>query len=269
MVRTVLQEAPTELAQAPEIVQVPALQLALGVPTYPELHVRSQVVPLGASAAHVPCPPLAMTGRPEHGPPLHTPEVAHELDTQLALRAPVKPVLQVGVQVVPLALFATQFPVPALKIVGRPAQERGVQDPNVAQAPALQVADSVPVKPVRQTGTQVAPLAELMTQVPASALEIVGNEAQVELVQVPVLVHAPSEQVALNVPVNPTLQVGVQVVPLAAFATQFPAPALVTVGGVVQAVLVQLPVGIQVPDEHVACIVKNMLRELEYLIKFR
>lgn len=48
------QEGPCVLAQAPETIHCPALQLALGVPTKPVLHKREQDAPDSEFATQVP-----------------------------------------------------------------------------------------------------------------------------------------------------------------------------------------------------------------------
>lgn len=91
---------------------------------------------------------------------------------------------------------------------------------------------------------QLVPLLELAMQSPASALGIVGNPEQTAT-QLPLTVHEPAE-VAERTLVNPVLQT----VPSTEFGTQFPFSELEIVGIDVQVVLVQTPVGVQVPELH-------------------
>lgn len=117
-----------------------------------------------------------------------------------------------------------------------------VQVPSTVHAALLQVAERVPAYPVLQTGAQTVPPGDGATQSPAAELEIGGSEAQAVLVHIPVVVHTALLQVAERVPVNPELQLGVQVVPLAVPTRQLPAPALEMEGNEEQLVLVHVPV---------------------------
>jgi hypothetical protein len=187
--------------QVPVGVQVPELQFAERVPEYPELQVGTQVVPDADPEIQFPGPAFAIDGVPAQLVEVQVPVGVQVPELQVAERVPVYPELQVGTHVVPEAAPETQFPAPALAIVGRPVHAVEVQVPVGVQVPVLQVAERVPVYPVLHAGTHMVPEAAPETQFPAPAFAIVGVPAQLVEVQVPVGVHVPELQVAERVPV--------------------------------------------------------------------
>jgi len=81
-----------------------------------------------------------------------------------------------------------QFPGPAFGMEGKAVQRLPAHEPVVDQVPATQVADRVPVNPKLHWGVQVVVSGELVTQFPTPELRILGNPAQMVLVQLPVQV---------------------------------------------------------------------------------
>jgi hypothetical protein len=106
----------------------------------------------------------------------------------------------------------------------------------------LHVAVRLPVYPELHVGTHVYPVADPAIQFPGPAFNKLGVPAQAELVQDPVVDQTPFVHVAERVPVYPEIHVGTHEEPEAASETQFPAPALVIEGNVVQEVVEQVPV---------------------------
>jgi hypothetical protein len=161
---------------------------------------------------------------------LQLPVTAQEPVLHVADVTPLNPELQTGVQVVPLAAPAAQFPGPPLGMVGCVGQAVEVQVPVMDQEPELHVAEVTPANPELQTGVHTVPLADPAAQLPGPPFVTVGRVAQAVELHVPAMDQEPELHVAEVTPLNPELQTGVHVVPLAAPAAQFPGPPLVMVG---------------------------------------
>jgi len=131
------------------------------------------------------------------------------------------------------------------------------QEPANCQSETLQIAVRSPSHPESHFGAQENLLGTLAVQFPGPALIIVGIPVHTEpmdplLVQEPVVDHSPLLQVDVKVPVYPILQIGVQEDCAGALTTQFPGPELGIDGGVLQEVLVHMPVVNQIPEAQVA-----------------
>lgn len=136
--------------QDPVVVQLPELHVAVKVPVKPEMQVGTQELPLVEGTVQLPGPALVMEGAEVHpvGTAVQDPVVIQLPELQTAERVPVKPVSQVGVQVVPVVEGLVQFPGVEFAIGGDVVQSvlgATVQDPVVVQLPELQVAARVPL----------------------------------------------------------------------------------------------------------------------------
>lgn len=191
------------LAQDPLVVQTPKSHVAERVPAYPTLQTGVHMVPLAELMAQFPASALAITGREGQAVLAQVPVVIQLPEEHVAERVPENPALQVGVQVVPLAEFATQFPALASGMVGKAEQAwppTTAHAPDVDQVPVVQVAERVPENPELQVGVHMVPLAELATQFPAPASWITGSPEQGNPIHAPVVVQVPSLQEAERVP---------------------------------------------------------------------
>jgi len=145
--------------------------------------------------------------------------------------------------------------VPVLGIVGLAYDsdqvEAGlVQEPVIAQEPAVHLAPRVPVYPVLHLGTQDDPEGVEVAQFPGPALEMLGAEQELGE-QEPPITQEPVLHLALRVPVYPVLHLGTQEDPEGVDEAQFPGPPLV-MPGAEQALGVQVPVVDQEPELQVA-----------------
>lgn len=186
--------------QVPETDHVFVVQVAVTIPENPVVHVGVQDAPLGVGTTQVPGFVLDTTGSESHEVVVQAPEFCQTPVLHAEDKVPTYPGLHSGVHDVPSREGATQFPLPALTITGRPAHEVEVQDPVKDHTPDSHEAERVPENPVRQTGIQVVPLAAPLVQSPASELEIIGNPEHDVLTQDPLKAQIPDVHVASRVP---------------------------------------------------------------------